>query len=106
MESKKVLRYYADCGRGFWRKDQAINHEGNCKCWKNPKNKACKTCKFGEYAPFENDTGFGGFWECYHESFSGPHKGAPKGIDYISVNCEYHDYTRTPYDISIMDMKP
>jgi len=45
MTTKKVLRYYADCGRGFWRKQQAITHDINCKCWKNPKLKSCLSCK-------------------------------------------------------------
>lgn len=45
MKVKKVLRYYAECGRGFWKKQDAIKHEANCKCWTNPKLKTCKTCK-------------------------------------------------------------
>ena len=46
MIAKKVLRYYSDCGRGFWKKDQAIRHDENCKCWKNPKFKTCISCKY------------------------------------------------------------
>jgi len=49
MISKKVLRYYASCGRGYWSKKAAINHEENCKCWKNPKFKTCLSCKFKNF---------------------------------------------------------
>lgn len=46
MTIKKVLRYYAECGRAFWRKADCVRHEHNCTCWTNPKLKCCKTCKF------------------------------------------------------------
>lgn len=46
MVTKKVLRYYADCGRAFWKKYLCLNHEKNCKCWTNEKFKTCLTCKF------------------------------------------------------------
>ena len=45
MEAKKVTRYYSECGKGFWKKQTAISHEQNCKCWKNPKFKTCISCK-------------------------------------------------------------
>lgn len=45
MIVKKVTRYYSDCGRGFWKKQQAVTHDKNCKCWKNPKYKSCLSCK-------------------------------------------------------------
>jgi hypothetical protein len=45
MYSKKIIRYYSDCGRGFWRKQQSIAHDLNCKCWKNPSLKSCLSCK-------------------------------------------------------------
>lgn len=35
MKAKKVIRYYSDCGKGFWKKQTAINHDINCKCCKN-----------------------------------------------------------------------
>lgn len=44
MISKKVIRYYSDCGRGFWKKQQALQHDENCKCWKNPKFYSCLSC--------------------------------------------------------------
>lgn len=46
MIAKRVTRYYAECGRGFWKKETAIKHDSNCKCWKNPKYKTCLSCKF------------------------------------------------------------
>lgn len=45
MNSKMVRRYYAECGRGFWRKGAAVRHEEVCKCWTNPKLRCCKSCK-------------------------------------------------------------
>ena len=88
MKTKKVLRYYSDCGRGFWKKQLCINHEENCKCWTNPKNRACKTCKHAEFEAYEEDTGSGGFWSCLKVD---EHSGAPFGVDYISANCVKHE---------------
>lgn len=90
MRTKKVTRYYAECGRGFWKKAACEAHEENCMCWTNPKNRACKTCKHGEYAPYEDDTGYGGFWECHAPGSPAEHSGGPKGVDYISVGCGHY----------------
>lgn len=46
MKTKRVTRYIADCGKGYWSKASCTQHEKNCKCWSNPKFKTCKTCKF------------------------------------------------------------
>jgi hypothetical protein len=92
MKSKKVTRYYAECGKGFWKKSAALAHEENCLCWKNPKNKTCKTCEHADMVAYESDTGYGGFYECYHpDNKTEAHAGAPKGIDYLSVNCYYYE---------------
>ncbi len=53
MKTKKVIRYYAECGKAFWNRLSCLNHEENCKCWKNPKYKTCLTCKHHEIV---NDT--------------------------------------------------
>lgn len=45
MIAKRVTRYYAECGRAFWKKDACIRHEEFCKCWTNPKHRTCKSCK-------------------------------------------------------------
>ena len=90
MRIKKVLRYYADCGKGFWKKETCISHEENCMCWTNPKNKTCKTCKFGRYLGFDDETGDGGYFECENFDNDGEHTGAPRDIKYISVNCSYY----------------
>lgn len=54
MISKKVTRYYSDCGKGFWRKQQALTHDENCKCWKNPRFQTCLTCKHKKFANDSN----------------------------------------------------
>ena len=48
MKTKRVTRYIADCGKGYWTKKSCLQHEQNCKCWTNPKFKTCKTCKFAK----------------------------------------------------------
>lgn len=48
MKTKRVTRYIADCGKGYWSKSSCTQHEQNCKCWTNPKFKTCKTCKFAK----------------------------------------------------------
>ena len=45
MEIRRVTRYYSSCGRGFWKKEKAITHDENCKCWKNPILQSCVSCK-------------------------------------------------------------
>lgn len=92
MRERKCIRYIAECGKGFWDKKSCKNHEQNCKCWTNPKNKTCKTCQYGDYAPYENDTGYGGFWECNHPTNQNEHTGGPEGVDYISVGCEFYQH--------------
>jgi hypothetical protein len=89
MISKKVTRYYAECGKGYWGKSAAINHELDCKCWGNVKNKTCKTCTHKFTIPFESDTGEGANYACSN-SLVDEHSGAPNGINYISVNCGHH----------------
>lgn len=90
MKSKKVLRYYADCGKGFWSKVGCLSHEDNCHCWTNPKNKTCKTCKFASYLQWDGRDGDGGYYECDNFDNDNEHTGAPKNIKYISVNCKYY----------------
>lgn len=82
MVERKVKRYLADCGRGFWSKRTCLQHEQNCKCWTNPKYKTCKTCKHGR-----NDKEEG--WQCnnpnfiYDKHFTPAH---PKAED-LCINC-------------------
>ena len=64
MIAKKVARYYAECGRGFWSRRSCEEHERVCKCWKNPKYKTCLTCaNLGKFT--ETTEGEG-----YSESFT------------------------------------
>ena len=55
MKIRKTLRYIADCGRGFWKKEPCLNHEEACKCWANPKFKTCKTCRHEILTPAYHD---------------------------------------------------
>jgi len=96
MKTRKCTRYIADCGKGFWAKDTCLQHEENCKCWTNPKNRACKTCQYGNYASDEEDTGYGGFIECEHPTNIDEHSGGPEGVDYISVNCGFYEQIQGP----------
>ena len=89
MKTRRVTRYIADCGRGFWTKDSCKTHDENCTCWTNPKHRTCKTCKRGSKIAIDGEDGSGGYWECDDPKFI-EHDGAPKEIDYISVNCRKH----------------
>lgn len=91
MKTKRVTRYYADCGKGFWKAESCLNHEKRCKCWKNPKNKTCKTCVYGIYIDYDPETGDGDCYECNNgKNKSAFHTGAPKGIKYLSVDCYFY----------------
>ena len=91
MQMIKLVRYVADgCGRRFASKKKCLEHEVVCKCWSNPKNRACKTCAFAyreKYNP-EDGTGGDGF-HCENPHNNSEHSGAPEGVDYISVGCEF-----------------
>lgn len=90
MKTRRVTRYLADCGRGFWNKKSCEIHEVNCTCWTNPRNKTCKTCEHGDFVNGEPEVGQDSYWDCYNEDMTDCHSGAPNGIDYISVNCIGH----------------
>jgi len=90
MIKKRVTRYYSDCRKGFWNKQSCLNHEENCKCWTNPKNKTCKTCVHSNFIPYEGDTGDGAYFECQAINPVEWHAGAPDGVDHLSVNCKQH----------------
>lgn len=57
MESKKVTRYYCEyCNpkKGFWKKQDCLNHEK--KCYFNKNNKQCGSCiHFNKYHCLEFD---------------------------------------------------
>ena len=95
MISKKVIRYYCDCGKGFWKKEKCLSHEENCKSWKNPKFKSCLTCKFKniitdsngmELEPFNLET-----WQtnlCEHSTLGVP---VHKDFNFIRKYCSKHE---------------
>lgn len=89
MRTKRVTRYYADCGRGFWTKKSCISHEGNCTCWANPKFKTCITCKHGERIYDSDDVHHWSFWQCnnikfvYDKHFTPAHEKAED----LCINC-------------------
>lgn len=87
MEAKKVLRYYSDCGKGFWKKQQAVTHDQNCKCWKNPKIKGCLSCT--HYRKVKDSDGSGNTWDinlCLHSDCGVP---VHKDFDYIRKYCPF-----------------
>lgn len=95
MITKRVTRYYADCGRGFWKKSQALTHDKNCKCWKNPKFKTCISCKFKDMSVdsngMESEPQFLQTWE--HNGCKHADKGIPvhKDYEHIRKNCPSHE---------------
>jgi hypothetical protein len=94
MISKKVTRYYSDCGRGFWKKQQAISHDENCKCWVNPKFKCCLSCAHKcivkDSNGMENEPHNLETWKinnCKHSENGVP---VHKDYDYIRKYCEFY----------------
>lgn len=93
MISKKVYRYYADCGKAFWTKRTCLNHESNCRCWNNPKFKTCLSCKHKKFTKNWDDTEHGtNEWienDClnpefdYDKDFNSVHPNA----EHICINC-------------------
>lgn len=94
MIAKKVTRYYSDCGRGFWKKQQAITHDENCKCWKNPKFKTCISCVNKNIKTdsngMENEPQHLQTWEynaCDHSKSGVP---VHKDFKHIRKNCNFY----------------
>jgi hypothetical protein len=90
MISKKVIRYYADCGRAFWKKKACLAHEKVCKCWTNPKYKTCRTCKHSSVKTVHNEDCYITERDCknakfnYDKHFHPAHQMAPD----LCINCE------------------
>ena len=95
MESKKVTRYYAECGRGFWKKRQALDHEKKCKCWKNPKFKTCISCKhkciIDDSNGMESEPQFLETWKTNMCDSSDMGIAAHKDFDYIRMYCQAYE---------------
>ena len=90
MIAKKVIRYYADCGRGFWKKQKALTHDKNCQCWVNEKHRTCLTCKHKNFAidsnGMEHDPQYLQTWvsnECCNQNGIPAHENA----QHIIKNC-------------------
>ena len=93
MKAVRVLRYYSDCGKGFWSKQKAILHDKNCKCWKNPKFKTCITCKHKNFIKdsngMEHEPQYLQTWdsnECKNSEYGVP---AHKDYEHIRKYCPF-----------------
>ena len=96
MIAKKVTRYYSDCGRGFWKKQTAITHDQNCKCWKNPVLKSCLSCKHKSFGKdsngMESEPQFLQTWD-YNKCVNSE-SGIPvhEDFDHIRKNCAFYQH--------------
>jgi len=95
MISKKVIRYYSDCGRGFWKKQKAITHDANCVCWGNPKFKTCLSCKHKKFIKdsngMENEPQYLQTWysnECKHSESGVP---VHENAEQIRKYCQFYE---------------
>lgn len=95
MIAKKVTRYYSDCGRGFWKKQQAITHDENCKCWKNPKFKTCISCVHKcmrtDSNGMEQEPQYLQTWEYNDCKHSDKGVSVHKDFEHIRKNCPLHE---------------
>jgi len=95
MKSKKVIRYYSDCGRGFWKKNQALTHDQNCKCWKNPKFKGCLSCKHKNIVKdsngMEDEPQFLDTWDTNNCKYSGLGIAVHPDFDHIRKMCPKYE---------------
>ena len=94
MKERKVTRYMAECGRGFWSKTACLHHEEACQCWKNPKHRTCLTCaKYSKHTEVDEGQGYYNAYtvnDCNHvsidESILTP---CHENVPYIYKNCPY-----------------
>lgn len=96
MYSKKVIRYYSDCGRGFWRKQTAITHDKNCKCWSNPKFRTCISCKFKNFGNdsngMEHEPQYLHNWQTNNCQHSENGKSVRDGFEHIIKDCKHYEH--------------
>ena len=106
MKTKRVTRYMADCGKGFWDKSSCLYHESKCKCWTNAKNRTCKTCHWASEILVVSNVICDGK-ECFQSggyqcncpcNKAEEHSGAPEGVTHLSVGCIYHNVRIEPFD--------
>lgn len=96
----EIKAYKTDCGRKYFSKQGAANHETICKCWANPVLQSCITCEFGELI---NDTN--GMeheprclqtwmqWDCHNPDFKyeDHYTQAPNDkTESLCINCPKH----------------
>lgn len=109
MENKKqsgvikiqITRYKCQCGKKFAKKYAAEHHEKVCKCWTNPKNRSCKTCKFGSFINdsngMEHEPQFLQKWTSWHcsklsnEAIEQMSKPATFQIKDLRIHCAHHE---------------
>jgi hypothetical protein len=99
MIAKKVTRYYSDCGRGFWKKEQAVNHDENCKCWVNPKFQCCLSCNKKNIVKdsngMESEPQFLQKWDtnlCKYSELGVP---VHENFEHIRKYCPYYENKKT-----------
>lgn len=105
MKMKRVSRFIADCGRGFWNKNSCTEHEINCKCWTNPKYRTCKTCKYKKIVHdsngMEHEPQYLHTWsqiECQNPKFNYDihFHAAHKNAEDLNINCAIWESKNVP----------
>lgn len=92
----EIKAYKCECGKKFYTKKAAINHEKVCKCWTNPKHRTCKTCKYGhlqydsngmEHEPQNLHTWHE--WVCKNPEYKSElhHTPAHEKVPDLNINC-------------------
>lgn len=75
----RTTRYHCpSCGRGHSKKPAAVAHMG--RCWKDPDNRACKTCDHYVPPEYEPETGI------YADEYCGSDGDISAGL---VANCPY-----------------
>ncbi len=46
MKKVTVIMYQAECGNKYQSRTGCVSHEKRCKCFSNPRFRACHSCKF------------------------------------------------------------
>ena len=67
MEKTTITIFIAQCGKKYQTRSGCMGHERNCKCFTNPKFKACHSCAYnGGFIPSDD---LGRYRDCKHPLF-------------------------------------
>lgn len=97
MEKITVVMYAANCGKKYQSRSGCVAHEKVCKCFTNPKFRACHSCKFN--GGLESEDGER-YRNCLHPDWDYDRMkpfNIPNTATFDCINCPFHK-SKNPFN--------